>query len=100
MKKKIKIKDFWRSISLLNIDLKILSKAQANCVKKSFPFLILSNQTAYEDGRFISGSGCLFSDILKVTDFLNFRGLVVTLDIQKAFDSVNYLYCNRGNEFF
>ena len=36
--------------------------------------------------------GGLFSDILQVTDFLNFTGLVVTVDIQKAFDSVNHLF--------
>ena len=64
-------------MSLLNIDL---------------PFLISSNQTAYVEGRFISEGGRLFSDILQVTDFLNIRGLVVTVDIQKAFDSVNHLF--------
>ena len=29
---------------------------------------------------------------MQVTDFLNIRGLVVTVDIQKAFDSVNHLF--------
>ena len=33
-----------------------------------------------------------FSDILQVTDFLNIRGLVVTVDMQKAFDSVHHLF--------
>ena len=56
------------------------------------PFLISSNQTAYVKGRFTSEGGRPFSDILQVTDFLNLRGLVVTLDIQKAFDSVNHLF--------
>ena len=82
----------WRPISLLNVDLKILSKALANRIKKYLPFLISSNQTAYVEGRFISEGGRLFSDILQVTDFLNIRGLVVTVDIQKAFDSVNHLF--------
>ena len=82
----------WRPISLLNIDLKILSKALANRIKKYLPFLISSNQTAYVEGRFIGEGGRLFSDILQVTDFLNIRGLVVTVDIQKAFDSVNQLF--------
>ena len=82
----------WRPISLLNIDLKILSKALANRIKKYLPFLISSNQTAYVEGRFISEGGRLFSDILQVTDFLNIRGLVVTVDIQKAFDSLNHLF--------
>ena len=58
-------------------------------VKKYLPFLISLNQTAYVDGRFISKGGRSFSDILQVTDFLNLRGLLVTVDIQKTFDSVN-----------
>ena len=82
----------WRPISLLNVDLKILSKAPADRIKMYLPFLISSNQTAYVEGRFISEGGRLFSDILQVTDFLNLRGLVVTVDVQKAFDSVNHLF--------
>ena len=37
----------WRPIFLFNVDLKILSKALANRIKKYLPFLISSNQTAY-----------------------------------------------------
>ena len=58
-------------------------------IEKYVLFLISSNQTVYVEGRFISESGRLFSDM---TDFLNLRGLVVTVDIQKAFDSVNHLF--------
>ena len=75
-----------------NIDLKILSKALENRIKKYLPFLISSNQTAYVEGRSISEDGKPFSDILQVTDLLNLRGSVVTVDIQKAFDSVNHLF--------
>ena len=82
----------WRPISLLNVDLKILSKAPADRIKMYLPFLISSNQTACVEGRFISEGGRLFSDILQVTDFLNLRKLVVTVDIQKAFDSVNHFF--------
>ena len=57
--------------------------------------LISSNQTAYVEGRFISEDGRLFSDILQVTDFLKLRGLLVTVDIQKAFDPVNHLFFNN-----
>ena len=78
-----------KPISLLNANLKILAKALVDHVKKYLPFLISLNQTAYVDGRFISKGGRSFSDILQVTDFLNLRGLLVTVDIQKTFDSVN-----------
>ena len=82
----------WRLISLLNVDLKILSKALADRIKKYLPFFISSNQTAYVKERFLNKGKGLFSDILQVTDFLNLTGLVVTVDIQKAFDSVNHLF--------
>ena len=74
IEKKEKDKRFiqnWRPISLLNVDLKILSKALADCIKKYLFFLISSNQTAYVEGRFINKGGRLFSDILQVTHFLN-----------------------------
>ena len=60
----------------------------ADCIKKHLPFLISSSQTANVEGRFISKDGRLF----QVTDFLKLRGLLVTLDIQKAFDSVSHLF--------
>ena len=37
----------WRPISLLNVDMKILSKTIANKMKKVLPTLIKSDQTAY-----------------------------------------------------
>ena len=79
----------WSPISLLNIDLEILFKALADCIKKYLPFLILSNQRAYVEGRFISEGGRLLLDILQVTDFLKLKELPV--NIQKAFDSFNHL---------
>ena len=72
--------------------MKILSKVLADWIKKYLLFLISSNQTAYVEGRFISEGGRLFSDILQVTDFLKLKWLIVIVDIQKAFDSVNYLF--------
>ena len=72
--------------------MKILSKALADCIKKYLIFLFSLNQTAYVEGRFISEGGRLVLDILQVTDFLKLRGLLVTIDIRKEFDSVNHLF--------
>ena len=51
-------------------DVKILSKVMAQCVKKTLPFLISANQSAYVDGRFISEGGRVISDLLEISDTL------------------------------
>ena len=56
--------------------------------------LILDNQTAYVDKRFISKGGRLIADSLQPTDVLKLSGMLVTIDIQKAFDSVNHKFLN------
>ena len=55
---------------MLNTDVKILSKVMAQRVKKTLPFLISSNQSAYVDGRFISEGGRVISDLLEISDTL------------------------------
>ena len=49
-------------------------------------------QTAYVQNRFISETGSLISDILVITDTLNLRGYLVTIDIEKNFDSLNHSF--------
>ena len=44
----------WRPISLLNVDLKIISKALSEKLKKVLPDLISSQQTAYVKKREIN----------------------------------------------
>ena len=79
----------WRPISLLNVDAKIISKLLAKRLKNVLSPLISDNQTAYINGRFISEGGRLISDILEISAMLSLKGLLLTVDIQKAFDSVN-----------
>ena len=64
------------------------------------------NQVAYVNNRFISESGRLISDVLEITNSLNIEGLLMTVDIEKAFDSINhsFLICvlkkfGFGNDF-
>ena len=79
----------WRPISLLKVDVKLISKALSNRSKNLLPNLISSNQSAYVTNRFISEGGRLISDILEMTDILNMESYVITIDTEKAFDSVN-----------
>ena len=79
----------WRPISLLNVDTKILSKSLAEKLKSALPELISSNQTAYVKNRCISESGRLISDVIEMCDILDISGYLVTMDIEKAFDSLD-----------
>ena len=77
---------------MLNTVAKILSKVLAQRLKKTLPFLISGNQSAYIDGRFISEGGRLISDLLEISNTLKLDGLLATIDIQKAFDPVDRPY--------
>ena len=79
----------WRPISLLNVDVKIISKALSKRLKNVLSSLILDNESAYVDGRFISEGRRLIEDVLQITDALKLNGMLVTVDIQDVFDSVN-----------
>ena len=82
----------WRPISLLNVDAKLISKALVERLRNVLPDIVSSNQTAYVENRFISESGRLIDDVLEICDTFNKKGFLVTIDIEKAFDSVNHLF--------
>ena len=69
--------------------MKIISKVLSTRIKNVLPFLISSNQTAYVKNGFINESGRVTSDILEISNSLALEGFLVTVDIEKAFDSVN-----------
>ena len=78
----------WRAISLLNIDVKLISKVLSNGIKNLLPKLISSNQNTYVTNRFVSEGGGSISYIAEMTYILNIEGYLLTIDIEKAFDSV------------
>ena len=68
------------------------------------PKLVSENQSAYVNNRSVSVGGSLISDILEITDSLQVDGLLMTPDIEKAFDSVNHLFffniCSKTIRFW
>ena len=76
-----------RPISLVNVDTKSVIKSLATKLKLTLPSIIKSDQTAYVYGRFIGESTQL---IMEVTRSLDMEGYLLTMDIQKAFDSVSH----------
>ena len=82
----------WRPISLLNVDTKIISKSLASRFLPILPTIISSDQTAYVKGRFIGESIRLISDILDTSMKYNISGYMLTVDLQKAFDSIDHIF--------
>ena len=78
----------------------MVSKVLAEHLKTALPSLISSNQTAYLNGRFISEGGRLISDIFEVSNFLKLKGLLLTVDIEKAFNSVNHNFLLKVIEIY
>ena len=77
---------------MLNVDTKILSKAISNKLETALLTLISSQQTAYIKNRFIGESGRLISDITEISSFFNITGFLVTMDIEKGFDSLDHSF--------
>ena len=75
---------------MLNVDSKIISKALSEKLKEVLPDLISSQQTAYVKNRHIGESGRLISDIIEITKIRKIGGFLVTMDIEKAFDSLDH----------
>ena len=74
------------------MDTKLLSKVLACRIKKVIATLVSNDQTAYVPGQFIGESVRLTSDLLEYMDYNNFAGYLVTIDIEKAFNSVDHTF--------
>ena len=90
----------WRPISLLNMDVKLLSKALAYRIKKILPKIIHSNQSGYVEGRFIGETIRTIDDIMEFTKCEGIGGILAFLDFEKAFDSVEWNFLHKCLDVF
>ena len=90
----------WRPVSLLNNDYKIMTKVLAKRMEKVIPKLIHENQSGFVKGRFI-GEGIRFiDDLIEYSDKYNKPGLILLLDFEKAFDTVEWKFLLKAlNKF-
>ena len=82
------LRENWRPISLVNVDAKIMSKVIATRIKNVLPNITHHNQTGYVKDRYI---GETVRSVFNVMDFTlkeNVPGLLIFIDFQKAFDSL------------
>ena len=96
----------WRPLSLLNVDYKIVSKVIANRMQNALPTLIHFNQSGFIKNRFIGDTIRTILDIIDYTDKYNKQGLLMMIDFEKAYDSVEWSFlfrvleqCNFGPTF-
>ena len=54
------------------------------------------NQIAYLNDRFITEEGRLISDFVEIIDMLPIEDILLTVDIEKAFDSVSHFCIING----
>lgn len=90
----------WRPISLLNVDYKIASAAIASRIKPVLNTIISESQTGFIKGRFIGETSRLVYDILEKTETENIPGILLLLDFEKAFDSIEWSFIENSLKFF
>ena len=84
-----KIKN-WRPVSLLNVDYKILTKTLARRMANVLPQIIHNDQSGFLKGRYIGEGVRFIEDLIESYDTDNKPGIILQLDFEKAFDSVEW----------
>ena len=82
----------YRPITLLNVDYKIISKVINTRMQKTLSQLIHPDQNGIQKNKNISNDIRLTFDVIDYVNHRNISGAILSLDIQKAFDSINLLF--------
>ena len=80
----------WRPISLLNVVYKLGSSCIANRLKKALPSLINEDQTGFMSNRYMEDNIRLIYDLIYYLNYNNLPGLLICIDFEKAFNSVDW----------
>ena len=90
----------WRPISLVNVDVKIGSKAIAKRLEKVLPYVVHHDQNAFVKGRTIFDAVRTISDIMDYTEMKGYEGIMSAIDFEKAFDSLSLEFLFKSLELF
>ena len=89
----------WRPISLLGVDYKIASAVIANRIKKVLPTIISHTQKGFLKNRSIVENTRLIYDIIDKLNSNNQEGLLLLIDFEKAFNSVEWNFLDGALKF-
>ena len=90
----------WRPISLLNVVYKLASSAIANRMKTVLDSLIREDQKGFISGRCISANVRQIYDVLFETKNQELPGLILSVDFEKAFDTVSWEFIENVLKYF
>ena len=90
----------WRPLTLLNCDYKIAAKSIANRLKVFLPNLINNDQTGFIKGRFIGENIRLIDSVICYAKEENIPGLLLFLDFEKAFDTIEWPFIRKTLQYF
>ena len=82
-------------ISLCNVIYKIITKVMANRLKLILASLISSEQSGFVEERQISDGIILVHEILHSIKLKKISGMLVKLDIAKAYDKLNWQFIKK-----
>ena len=87
--------DKFKPIALCNVVYKIISKVISNRLKPLLPSLICSEQSGFVEGRQILDGVILVHDVLHSLQSLRHPGMLIKLDISKAYDKLSWQFIRR-----
>ena len=90
----------WRPLTLLNCDYKIAAKSIPNRLKVFLPNLINNDQTGFIKGRFIGENIRLIDSVICYAKEKNIPGLLLFLDFEKAFDTIEWPFIRKTLQYF
>ena len=90
----------WRPITLLNCDYKIATKSIASRIRKVLPKIINNDQTGFLKGRFIGENIRLIDSIINDTNTEKIPGLLLFVDFEKAFDSIEWSFIEKTLKYY
>ena len=78
----------------------ILAFTLAECMQKVLGDIVSNDQTAYLKVRYMGTNIRLVGDIIDYYDMMNKSGILLMLDFQKAFDSLEWDFLTTALKFF
>jgi len=90
----------WRPLTLLNSHCKIATKAIASRIKMFLGKLVSDDQTGFIRDRFIGENIRLMDSVIKYSKAKNMPGLLLFLNFEKAFDTLEWPFIRKTFEHF